>query len=392
MNDKICVLPWTHLQVFPTGVINPCCQSQLDLGNIKDITLDEVINGEIMSKVRLDMLAGREAEICIKCYRKENSGAQSMRNIYNDMWGNDRVEEEIKNTNSDGTLKEKFKYKNIPLRISNLCNYGCRMCWSGSSSLIGQERGIINFVKKSTERRPTFMDELLEHMNHVEYLVIMGGEPILIKEHDILLERIIELGRQDQVEIIYFSNLSKLQYHGRSIVEYSKIFSKFTVRASVEAMGEKLELFRYGSQWANVERNIKELITNGVNVEFFPAISALNVYDFPDFFKYTVESGWVTDNIDVNIVDVPPEINPRVLPAGLREQITQRYVDLQEWLSTVENVDNRKLIAKCQEVIDYINSRDDSHLISRFVEFNKKMDNMRSQNFQEVFPELKSLT
>jgi regulator of sigma D len=67
-------------------------------------------------------------------------------------------------------------------------------------------------------------------------------------------------------------------------------------------------------------------------------------------------------------------------------------VDLQGWLSTVENVDNRKLIAKCQEVIDYINSRDDSHLISRFVEFNKKMDNMRSQNFQEVFPELKSLT
>jgi MoaA/NifB/PqqE/SkfB family radical SAM enzyme len=391
MNNKICVLPWTHLQVFPTGVINPCCQSQLNLGNIKDTTLDEVINGEIMSKVRLDMLAGREAEICIKCYRKEDSGAQSMRNIYNDMWGDDRVEEEIKNTNDDGTLKEKFKYKNIPLRISNLCNYGCRMCWSGSSSLIGQERGIINFVKKSTDNRPSFIDELLEHMKHVEYLVIMGGEPILIKEHDILLERIIELGRQDEVEIIYFSNLSKLQHHGRSIVEYSKIFKKFTIKASVEAMGEALEVFRYGSSWQNVEKNIKELVDNGVVVEFFPAISALNVYNFPDFFKYIVERGWVTDNIDINIVDTPKNLNPRILTPTLKQEVIERYRELQWWLETRDSVDNNKLVEKCQEVIDYINNRDDSHLVSEFIEYNLQMDESREQNFLETFPELKSL-
>jgi sulfatase maturation enzyme AslB (radical SAM superfamily) len=391
MNDKICILPWTHLQVFPTGVINPCCQSQLNLGNIKDKTLDEVMNGEIMSNVRLDMLAGRENDICLKCYRKEDSGSQSMRNLYNDMWGVDKIEEEIKNTNSDGTLKEKFKYKNIPLRISNLCNYGCRMCWSGSSSLIGQERGIINFVKKSTDNRPSFINELLEHMEYVEYLVIMGGEPILIKEHDILLERIIELGRQDQVEIIYFSNLSKLQHHGRSLVEYSRIFKKFTIKASVEAMGERLEVFRYGSSWQNVEKNITELFNNDVKVDFFPAISALNVYDFPDFFKYIIERGWVTDNIDINIVDVPPELNPRVLPSEIKQQTTKRYLDLQEWIKNRSNIDNEKLIAKCQEVIDYINSRDDSNLLSKFVEFNKQIDNTRGQNFQEVFPELRSL-
>ncbi len=392
MNDKICILPWTHLQVFPTGVINPCCQSQLDLGNIKDKTLDEVINGEIMSNVRLDMLAGREHDICVKCYRKEESGAQSIRQYYNDMWGVEKIEEEIKNTNSDGTLKEKFKYKNIPLRLSNLCNYGCRICWSGSSSLIAQERGVENYVMKSIDLRPSYMDELLEHMKYVEYLVILGGEPILIKEHDILLEKIIELGRQDEVEIIYFSNLSKLQQHGRSIIEYSKVFKNFTVNASVEAMGERLELYRHGSSWATVEKNIVTLLENNVIVEFFPSVSSMNVHHFSDFFKHMVERGWVTNNIDINIIDTPSNMDPRVLPISLKTEITSRYKDLQDWLRTCEyDVDKDLLIGKCQEIIDYINNKDESSKLSDFIAYNERIDRGRKQSFIQIFPELKQI-
>lgn len=55
---NFCPFPFTHLFLYPTGVVNPCCESEYRLGTLPESTIEEIWNGEKMQALREEFLTG----------------------------------------------------------------------------------------------------------------------------------------------------------------------------------------------------------------------------------------------------------------------------------------------------------------------------------------------
>lgn len=60
---NFCPLPFTHLFLYPTGDVYPCCESAYKIGNLKDSTIEELWNGERIQKLREEFIKG-DIKIC----------------------------------------------------------------------------------------------------------------------------------------------------------------------------------------------------------------------------------------------------------------------------------------------------------------------------------------
>lgn len=395
MHHKLCVLPWVHLHPFPDGNVSLCCfADHYPVGNLKNKTISEIANSSVMNKIRKQMLTGDHdtevKEACKECWQKESIGVVSGREWFNNFYGEEKIKEIIKDTNTDGSLTTRFKFRNMSNRVSNLCNYSCRSCSTERSSVIAKERGHIQFVKSITDIQPNYMNDLLPYMADVETAVFLGGESILIEEHDAMLEELIKLGRQDEVQIIYFCNMSKLQHKGRSLIEYAKIFKDFTVNASIDAMGQRLELLRNGSDWSTVLKNLSELKNNNVKLKIWTTVSNVNAHHMPDLYTFLLDNDFITyDNFEFSILNEPAWLNPRVMPKNLKDIITTKYKTfITLIMNSKYNIDKKLFSERFNNFIDYMNSGIGTSSIKTFVDKHKQLDNIRNQNIYEVYPEL----
>ena len=60
MNDKICAVPWVHLNFEPNGKVVPCClTSHHDYfaGDLNKQPIEEIWNSDNMKKLRKQMMA-----------------------------------------------------------------------------------------------------------------------------------------------------------------------------------------------------------------------------------------------------------------------------------------------------------------------------------------------
>ena len=55
---NFCPLPFTHLFLYPTGKVNPCCESNYFLGELTTSTIEEVWNGDKLQSLREEFLTG----------------------------------------------------------------------------------------------------------------------------------------------------------------------------------------------------------------------------------------------------------------------------------------------------------------------------------------------
>ena len=395
MHDKLCVLPWVHLHPFPDGNVSLCCfADHYPVGNLENKTIADIANSPLMNEIRKQLLTGNHGtevkEACKECWQKESIGVVSGRQWFNGFYGDDRIKEIVQNTNTDGSLTSRFKFRNMSNRVSNLCNYSCRSCSHERSSVIAQERGHIKFVKSITEVQPNYMNDLLPYMADVETAVFLGGESILIEEHDAMLEEIIRLGRQDEVQIIYFCNMSKLQHKGRSLIEYAKIFKDFTVNASIDAMGPRLELLRNGSNWDTVFKNLIELRDNNVNLKVWITVSNVNAHHMPDLFKFLLDYNFIVgNNFEFSILNEPSWMNPRVMPQSLKDEITQKYKTFIDFIQNSKyNIDKKMFTERFDNFIQYMNSGNGTASIKNFLVKHSHLDTIRNQNLFDVYPEL----
>lgn len=63
-----CSLPWQTAMMYADGHVRPCCTSDASVGNMKDASLEAILNGESMRKFRSSLLTGELAgTMCMNC-------------------------------------------------------------------------------------------------------------------------------------------------------------------------------------------------------------------------------------------------------------------------------------------------------------------------------------
>ena len=344
-NKSFCMFPWSHLYIEPTGDTMPCCNVNKDTqyATTKTNTLDEIINSEVWNNLRLDMLNGKQSEICTKCYEVEQSGTPSYRGFANAEFG--KFIDLIDNTTDTGELTE-FALKYIDVRFSNLCNFGCASCGAEFSTTwidmhktlftISEDNYAYRYNKVYDNSKEDIILQLSKHLKTAHQIYFAGGEPLIMDEHYAMLQ-LLDREHITDVMLRYNTNLSILNYKHRHVTEYWKKFKTVEVGASIDAVGPLAEVIRKGTVWTDIEQNIKSLLPyDNIRLNYDVTVSNMNVNQLPELYDYIIghnlvqERSWFTTNL---LFD-PSAFSITSLPDDIKEKITNKLLT---WVDQFQN-------------------------------------------------------
>lgn len=397
-NKAFCILPFVHTHLNTEGDVFPCCISwdptrSTQIGFLKDNTLEEIFNSDVMKQLRIDFVNGvRRPDFCTACYQREDNGFVSGRHGSN-LDYLDVEDEIVAKMEEDGYLEPIIKSWDI--RFSNLCNLKCRSCGSVYSTTWAQEDEKFDGYSeyKSLKSIPDGAADPLENQyDNVDKIYFAGGEPLIMPEHFHSLQKIIDTGRAGKVKLLYNTNMTKLNYNKHNLIELWKHFKIVVIGASIDAMGERAEYIRNGVKWSVIENNFKELseavkVYKNINIHISPTVSIMNVHSLPDLHKYFVEKGYVenTTAIVLNMLLHPAHYEIRNLPENLKTEVKQKIKDHCVWLR--EQDTRLDVIESFESILTYIENPSSNEDVARFVSETNRIDKRRNQSFGKTFPE-----
>jgi hypothetical protein len=402
-SKSFCMLPWVHFHGFPDGRAYPCCLSDYHhpVGDLRKNTMLEIWNQDKYKKMRTNMLADKPCIECTKCYEQEQHGAFSMRYDANRSYGH--AIDEISKTHEDGHHPD-FKIRYWDVRFSNLCNMKCRSCGPLFSSnwftdhvkLYGRKPDVLGReiarVEYTTGVDGGIEEQMLAHVPYLEQVYFAGGEPLIMKEHYALLERLIETGRTD-VRILYNTNFSEMRFKDKHVFEYWKHFKSVGVGASLDASGTRAELMRKGTDWAQTLENRHRMMEEVPHVDFYVSstVSSMNVLHVLDFHKEWTDAGLIkAKDWNVNICQSPDWYRADIFPQKFKDEvITPAYEEHIQWLAPQDEL--KRATNGFRSMLSFINGTDGSQHWERFKKETALLDGVRNEDFWNVFTELKTL-
>ena len=402
-SKTFCMLPWTHLHAYPDGRVYPCCMADYwhPVADLRKSTMKEAWNEDKYKAIRKNMLEDKPSPQCTKCYEQEDNGFFSMRYDSNRTYGHHIAE--VDQTLPDGEHPE-FKIRYWDIRFSNLCNFRCRSCGPIFSSnwyndhvklykkvpdVLGRDMARVEYAAGDEE---TMMAQMEEHIPNLEQVYFAGGEPLIMKEHYYLLEKLIEYGKTD-VRIHYNTNFSELAFKDKHVFEYWKHFKNVSVGASLDASGARAELMRKGTDWKQTVENRQRMMKEVPHVDFYVAatISSMNILHILDFHKEWTELGLIkAKDFNVNICQGPEWYRVDIFPEKVKKDLIEpAYRKHIEWLRPQDSL--QRATVGYEGVINIMNSADRSADWDRFQKEIYVLDKVRNESYWDTFPEMREL-
>lgn len=394
-SKHFCMMPWTHMHLWPAGHAYPCCMSDpaLPIGNTQDQSLQEIWNGKELKQLRLNMLEDKPSQECRRCYELEENGLGTLRTgsieNYSHHW------DKVMSTADDGSAGD-VNMAYMDIRFSNLCNLKCRSCGPQFSSSWFEDHKVTHGdpghpkILKVRDDMMNFMDELDPLLKSVERVYWAGGEPLITEEHYRILDKWIDMGKND-VKMDYTTNFTQMNYKRKTAFDYWNKFEHVRVAASLDANHARGEYLRKNMAWSQVVQNRKDMIQQCPHVyfELTPTVSVYNVLNLPDFHKEWIEQGLLDPkNIRINILLDPTYMRLSILPPWIKSKVYNRY---QEHITYLKQFDNtNSVISDYQSIIKFMET-DRTDEIKMWHYKTNRIDKLRNENVFDVFPELKDI-
>lgn len=378
-NSKhFCMAPWVHLYVDILGDARLCCWQKEVIGNVSKNSLTDMLHSNSMNETRLALKDDLPIAGCYKCYNEEALGRSSNRNAFNQKYSHhyNRI-----NTDDPTIIHWDF-------RFSNLCNLSCRSCgpksstsWYKPAQAIGiqQTQYVCNDSK--------VYEQLLEYINDVEEIYFAGGEPLIMPEHYMLLDKLIKTKRTN-VRLVYNTNLTEISFKGRSVFDLWNHFDSVAVCASLDASGKRAEYLRCGTTWDRIVENRKQMIEKCPDIYFWVSATTgmINALHVADFHREWVEQDLIKpEHFNIQNIYEPEYMRVDRATVELRDLIIKKYKDHLAWLSPLDT--EGRATQGFQSVIKYLDNLKgfDKELFWSNI---KPLDEYYGVNLLDVFPEL----
>ena len=280
-----CPLPFSQISTENDGSYRLCCHSNLTVQNddgsiayLQDSPVSEVWNNKFYTSIRSQMNNGERPSACDTCYKLEDKGQVSYRERYN---------RQLTNTNT-------LMPSNIELKVGNLCNLKCVMCYPGASSLHQQE--VNEFIADGIDPPNAFAQfetsEQFKKAKPQQYadnlnlddcirMTLSGGEPLVNKTTDLILDRCINEHLCDQIELEIISNLTVLN---PSMLDKLKKFSHSKLLVSWDHVCEKAHFIRYPMDYNKFIDNLQAVQSAGIEINVSSCITIFNAFDLKQIF------------------------------------------------------------------------------------------------------------
>ncbi len=401
-NKTLCALPWVHLNIIPRGKVYHCCMTtdyKKFAGDLTTQPLEEVWNSDYMKTLRKQMLAGEQPKGCSKCYESESSSGTSTRLNHNKYFKSKLAEIPVI-TAPDGHV-DKVDLKYWDFRFSNLCNYKCRTCgpefsssWIPDAEKLGWNSNNQKVIGIDAVDESTNVDFLKKYVNTVEKIYFAGGEPLLMDEHWQILEMLDESQRYNVI-LTYNTNLSKLTYKNKNVLDYwAKWGRRVWLWPSIDEIDDRAELIRSGTNWKNVEENLKAVVELDIHVRPSITVSAMNVHRIPEIINRLLELGVIKKeyedykNFSINVVEYSAYFHVSIIPLETRKQIKQR---LEDYLVEYNNKYHVDVRGHFLHLFWHLEKEWDQAGMETFKNNMTKLDQIRNEDIFKTIPELKEM-
>ena len=315
MKENLCAAPWLSVYVDPTGRIDNCCVGKNNLGHVEqDHDLERVLTQGKNFEVQTAMLNDQRLPGCAWCHDRDH-------NLQKMFWS--------KFPDRDDALYQRsgqFDLRYLDLRWRNLCNYACIYCTPELSSAWAEE--LNQPVKIENAARRQLQSYILDNLHSVEEVYLAGGEPLLMKEHQPFLEKLLEIRPQCQITVN--TNLSNIK--NNRIFDLLTQFDRCTWQISVDDQDSRYEYIRYPGSWKEFWQNL-ETLTDRANsniIGFNMVYMNLNAVSVWDLVDRLISSGYSTSYMSLGLYNNGSTDGPwdvKYLPREYQQQALQRAND-----------------------------------------------------------------
>lgn len=340
--NKTCLHPFGGFSTHPNGSVSVCCQADMANPNsfartnnkmlfLGQSSIDDIRNSDSFNMIREEMLAGREPATCKRCYDTERLSGTSK-----------RIEDNRQFNWTDNVVSS---LQFIELRLGNTCNLACITCNSVSSSKwLKDEKALeqkIEWFKSFENSKQTrwfeseeFYENLATISKHVKKIYINGGEPLLIKQHKVLLQKLVELDAAKDIIVEYSINLTITD---TEFIDLWKQFKHVVVQFSIDATGEVNDFIRWGSKFEDIVKNLEWFIANKPNNTHYmvcQTLSAINYLEVPVLYEFVKKYSL---DMYVNPVYSPSYFSAKSLTEQEKEQVRLSVGHLDERIKSTVN-------------------------------------------------------
>jgi pyruvate-formate lyase-activating enzyme len=434
-SKTFCILPWMHLAVMPEGTTRVCCVASQPVevngapASVQTHGLDAIWNSAHMRRVRQRLLEGKHVADCSTCYLAEKNGGFSQRVNSNMRWAEqlgehylDRVHEA---SGQDHVVADfPLSYHLIP---GNNCNLKCRMCFPVYSSRIERDevhsawsptprglqelpspagQGMVSFFRNILFRKaqpdlqpradlhlpngPWYRDDawtrevLLQNVDHLEGLYFTGGEPMIEKQVEKILDYVIERQAAGHVTLEINTNCTVIR---DEMMAKLAQFKKVVLALSLDAYGPYQEYIRYPSKWAVIRQNAEKLAAMSgpqLVVVATPVVQVYNVLNLVEVFEFFDEQ---RIPYGVRFASLPWFLAVDVLPGRVKQVAVARLKAYAERCPG----ERRDVVLSAADQIATTKDRCNQEALRTLMLFTNDLDASRGQNFRQVHGELLGL-
>lgn len=385
-NKTFCIAPWTHTYLSPQSERRLCCASRekatwatqyIDAekadsnSKYNPGTLEDHWNSPYMMDIRKRLMAGEEISQCDVCNQKILN-IHVYRDYFTKTLFPDKIDEAFEKTRDDGYTE--MRPISFDYRISNLCNFKCRMCgdqlssqWEAERRMMGHYDGGGDFwaLKENKPLIENFQKEVAEkelweavYNGTIEEIYWVGGEPLMWDIHWDVMKHLVETGLSKKVTVRYNTNLSRIRYKEEYLYDYLPHFKSVQICASIDGIGSIVEYVRHGIKWDQWLQNFKEgLFLNkqygDYGISFDLTVTSPGLFSMKDMIDITAELDVhtlikTTFSFDSSIVMSPMMIPRHILNPILDDIIeyarekSKTYPKIYNYVTCFEDIKNKQ--------------------------------------------------
>jgi len=372
-NKKFCPMPWTGLMYNFDGTVKNCIRSAGTIGNIKNDKIQNILLGNTNTTTQQLIIDHKPVSTCHTCYDLE--GDKSGFDIISDRVFYIR---ELKKVPTDTYQTGNFDLQTVDVRWTNLCNFSCVYCGPDFSSKWAAE--LDKYLDTPTSiQKQQFKNYIFENAHKLKHVYLAGGEPLLMKENEELLDLL--KSTNPRVNLRINTNLSKVDTR---VFDKLCEFENVHWTVSVETIQEEFEYIRHGGRWTDFLDNLNTIRKLDHRISFNMLHFLLNyqsVFGCVDFLK---NLGFHNNSYIIGALLTPLYLNIRHLPDSVLNSVRDTLQD------KINQHPGYLLEDSYRNMLAYLNTPFEKNLKQSFADLSI-LDQRRGLNSRDIFKELYKL-
>ena len=349
------------LQILPQGGMQPCCKFRNSITTVDKSTASGYFELPELAQLKQSHNNDDWTLNCVRCKQDEDVGAQSRRQMYDNI----------------GLVDSDFF---LDISMSNHCNLACRMCsieystkWAADSQAL-HDAGLLDgkdaSVRTLTTQQIDDLTALLATKTGRIVVEVKGGEPLLMPISQYFFESLANCKNSAAFEIWVTSNATRIPKWWTTVAAK---FDKIRFHVSVDGTDETYQYIRGGHSYAGIKKNIEKLAADNTTILFNVVVQNLNIENIADLYDDLL--GYVARPNDVNLLILrsPEYYQINMYPDNAKQQL----IDMMQSRELANHPTFNAIVSLFEKP-----SEDDNW--GKFLKISKFLDDRRNQDICSV--------